>query len=105
MPSPTVPVDVLSHPPERRGGGVSPLPAGLPGIHQLIGLALSSSDSSASRLTDKQALKAFSGLTEDQLRDIGVYRKLRRHGWDLFDRNFPSECKPGFDYFRLELGP
>lgn len=62
---------------------------------------LDARESPSARLTDGQALGAFSRLSGEQLLDIGVYRKLRRRKWDLFDRSLSPECKPVFDYFRL----
>ncbi|YCI06335.1 hypothetical protein M1D34_30485 (plasmid) [Ensifer sp. D2-11] len=60
-----------------------------------------SCDNPSARITDARALEAFSLFSEEQLSDIGVSRKLRRVKWDLFDRSFPPECMPVFDYFRL----
>ncbi len=72
-------------------------------MHALIGhLSRPVTDGSAIRFKDTQALEAFSRLSEDQLRDIGVCRKPRRRQWDLFDRTFSPGCKPVFDYFRVD---
>lgn len=65
------------------------------GAHQLA------APENATRMMDVRALDAFSRLSDEHLRDIGVSRKLHRTTWDLFDRSLSPECKPVFVYFRL----
>lgn len=55
-----------------------------------------------SRVTDERALEAFSRMGDEQLNDIGVYRKVRRIKWDHLDRSLASEGTAVFDYFRLD---
>lgn len=56
---------------------------------------------SSSRLTDAGALEAFSRLSDEQLGDIGVYRKVRKVEWDPLSRPLHPEKTVIFDYFRL----
>lgn len=56
---------------------------------------------SSSRLTDTGALEAFSRLSDEQLGDIGVYRKVRKVEWDPLSRPLHPEKTVIFDYFRL----
>ena len=59
-------------------------------------------DKSGARLTNASALEAFSRLSDEQLGDIGVYRKIRAVKCDTLARSFPPGKTVIFDYFRLD---
>ncbi|MDR6670292.1 hypothetical protein [Rhizobium sp. 1399] len=56
----------------------------------------------AIRVTDAEALEAFSRLSDQHLGDIGIYRKVRRVEWDTLARPLLPEKTVTFDYFRLD---
>lgn len=63
----------------------------------------SSGDTELGRLErDKSTVQALSRLSDEQLSDIGVYRKPRRVRSDYLSRDFHPRCQVDFDYYHVD---